>query len=302
MKVLLVGAAGFVGRHVLAQLAADGHSVVAVDRTPPSPAAPVSTPCCSAWHVADMSVVEWESVGFGVDAVVCTAASLNMGNRVADWRAVVDTNVVSFARLFLWAASSGVSRFVFTSSAGMYRRPASVLPVAETSDLLLRNPYHLTKALGEQLAAARDSPQRMACWALRLASPYGPGQQRGSVLPSFVEAAKSGRDVAYRGQGSRSQDFVHVEDAAWAHVACLQAPASGCGAINIGSGEETTMRNLAESVVQVFGRPGQRAVAGPPDGSDDDRFVLDVAVARSLLGFRPRLLAQGLADWRQSHG
>ncbi len=302
MKVLLVGAAGFVGRRVLSQLAAHGHSVVAVDRAAaPFEVQPLQAYSMS-WHAADMSAVDWESVGRGVDAVVCTAASLSMGNQVADWSAVVDSNVVSFARLLLWAAGSGVPRFVFTSSAGMYRRPVSTIPVTETADLGLRNSYYLSKALGEQLATARDLPNSMACWALRLSSPYGLGQQRGSVLPSFVEAAQAGRDVTYRGRGSRSQDFVHVEDAAWAHVACLHASTSDRGVINIGSGEETSMRSLAESVIRIFGGSGQRALAGPPDGSDGDRFVLDISAAKSVLGFRPRRIEQGLADWKFSRG
>jgi nucleoside-diphosphate-sugar epimerase len=303
VRVLVVGAAGFLGRHVLAEVIAQGFGAVALDRQRLMPAVLDARATPPEWHVGDMATYDMDRIRGPIDAVVCAAASLRMGPSTEDWRDVVDTNVLAFARLYRWSVDRSVRSFIFTSSAGSYRRPAGSLPIDERASVDPKSAYHLSKLLAERLVLAPDAPTGLCRWALRLSSPYGAGQTQTSVLPRFVAAARAGIDLTCFGRGDRSQDFIDVRDAAWAHVACLTAePMQDPGPINIGSGTETSMRALASAVLQAFGRPGQSVLFGPPDGSDGDRFSLDISLARRILGFRPRGLEEGLRDWRNSIG
>jgi nucleoside-diphosphate-sugar epimerase len=303
VRVLVVGAAGFLGRHALAEVIAQGFDAVALDRQPVRSAGPGDFGTPPEWHVGDMATYDMNRIRGPIDAVVCTAASLRMGQSTEDWRDVVDTNVFAFARLFRWSVDRSVRCFVLTSSAGLYRRPAASLPIDERALVEPKSAYHVTKLLAEHLVFASDAPAGMRRWALRLSSPYGAGQPETSVLPRFVAAARAGMDLTCFGRGDRSQDFIDVRDAARAHVACLNAePMQGAGPINIGSGSETSMHALASGVLKAFGQPGQSISFGPADGSDGDRFSLDISLARRVLGFKPRGLEEGLRDWRNASG
>jgi nucleoside-diphosphate-sugar epimerase len=120
-------------------------------------------------------------------------------------------------------------------------------------------------------------------------------------LPLFLGHAARGEAITLNGKGSRSQDFVAVEDAAWAHVACLTATVNKGIPINLGSGEETSMRELAQLARELCASEhGVSIINGPDDGSDNDRFVLDISQARALLGYRPMSLKEGLLKYKSA--
>lgn len=296
MKVLLVGASGFLGRAVLNRLVLEGHEVIASDLALPSQPDLLEK---ARWVVGDMAGLDWSQAAGGVEGVICTAASLAMGFKIQDWESCVQANIQGFHRLFKWACEAGVSRFAFTSSAGLYLRPVKSLPVAEDSEIKPLTAYWTTKLLDEQLVFSQDRPEGLVPWAFRLSSPYGPGQPVKSVLPLFIKLVKEGSDLKVMGEGLRSQDFIHVDDAAEAHVRAMTAAAPAHpGPINLGSGEETSMKGLAERVIEVFGGCSQKVNHAEPDGSDSDRFVLDVRRLKNDLGVNPRHLDEGLRQWK----
>ncbi|MEO8619840.1 MAG: NAD(P)-dependent oxidoreductase, partial [bacterium] len=186
MRVLLVGAGGFLGRHVLTELLTQNHDVIAADIKPRENHSQLS------WIVGDMIGLDWKREVGTVDAVICVAASLAMTDTMGDWASAVASNVIGLQRLVEWSVGSGVRHFVLTSSAGLYRRPAATLPITETHEIRPERAYWTTKLLGEQLVLSSSVRSALSPWALRLSSPYGAGQNPRTVLPLFLERARRG--------------------------------------------------------------------------------------------------------------
>ncbi|MBS1702697.1 MAG: NAD-dependent epimerase/dehydratase family protein [Armatimonadetes bacterium] len=287
MTFLVTGASGLVGGQVVRDLKALGHRVVAMSRTCPD-TSPVDE-----WVLGDLATIDWKASVGGIDGIAAIGGSLDMRSSAEAWQTCLDVNVLGLRRLVDFALDQGVSRFVYTSSAGLYRRPAENLPVNVNDEIRPARPYWTSKLLGEQLLTADDVAPKLNPWILRLSSPYGPTMPTRSVLPIFIDRARKGEPLAVRGTGSRSQDFISVWDASWAHVQCLLTDAKSPGPINLGSGIETSMLNLAKAVNDTFGN-STPIVFEPDDGSDSDRFVLDVSDLKALFAYTPMDLCTGL--------
>lgn len=266
MRVVVTGAAGFTGRYLLARLRRE-HEVFAVTRQRP----------------------EWPKKA---DAVIHTAARVSAAGD-AELRA---ENLATLDQAIDAARRAGVSRFVYFSSSSVYRRPVASLPVEETATTGPVTDYSWSKLEGEEHLSA-EFP---GSWcALRCSSIYGPGQKPGSVLPSFLLRVLAGQPPVIDGTGERSQDFVHVADVAAVAAACLVRPAEGV--FNIGSGEETTMLELARLMIHQFAGHTMEPQFRPAMGALE-RFVLDIRRARRELQFTPRTLREGLKRYSLSIG
>jgi UDP-glucose 4-epimerase len=300
MRVLLVGAGGFLGRTIHKVLIENGHTVIPSSRRLPRLTGSEQLTPHKDWLLGDLENINWAESVVGAQAVICTAASLAMGSEVHDWESCVSTNIYGFSKLFHWAESSGIQSFVFTSSAGLYKRPAEEIPISEQSEIRPLGAYWTTKLLAEQLMFSTDIPS-MKCWALRMSSPYGPNQSTKSVLPIFVQHAKDGTPMTITGDRLRSQDFVWIEDAARAHVMCLTASSQKVQQpINLGSGEETSMQQLAKSIRKQFESTSE--INFKNEGNEEsNRFVLDISLAKKILGYQPVNLETGLGYLRKSY-
>jgi UDP-glucose 4-epimerase len=136
----------------------------------------------------------------------------------------------------------------------------------------------------------------VAATVFRLASPYGPRQQRHTVLRRFLDAALTGQPLRYFGTGSRTQDFLHADDVATAAMHAVTRGVRGC--FLLASGSAISMRDLASLIVEVTGSTSTIEPAGVPDPEEGRVATYRVDRVRDQLGFRPRVaLADGLAAW-----
>jgi UDP-glucose 4-epimerase len=298
MRVLLTGAAGFLGRRVLALLLSRGFEVVAVTRREIAPQAPRLTRV-----TGDLAELDLASASVGdVDAICHTAANVSVGDRLDQLASCMRDNVMATSRLIRFALDRGIGRFVFTSSVAVYERPVRVLPVDEEYPATASSFYAASKRLGELALGAADVRAGLASFALRASSIYGPRMRPGSVLPLFVGRAERGEPIRILGNGDRSQDFVFVDDVARAHLAALEAPApQGLTVCNVGTGVETSLKQLARASRDVFDVAGRCRVEhlASPD-APEDRFVLDVTRLRDTLGVAPMGLVEGLRRMKEA--
>ena len=195
-------------------------------------------------------------------------------------------NVVALARDYGGA-------LVYGSSSSVYGWPPTT-PVVEDGPTCPDNPYSAGKLGDEDLIAAASTRYGFTAASLRIAAPYGPGQQMRTVIHFFLNAALNGRDLNVYGSGTRVQDFTFVDDVA---EACwLALTHRGIGAFNIAGGQPVSMRQLAELVVECTGVAGARIIVGSrPDPQEDYRGIFSIEKARRHLGFEPRIsLREGL--------
>ncbi len=324
MRILLTGAAGFIGRAVQRHLLAAGSQVVPYDRAlDPSD---------------DLGRLERvRTAAAGCDVVIHLAAKVGLGVDLADIDDYARTNDLGTAVVLRAAAEAGVRRVVYASSMVVYgegayacpdhgrvrpgaRRPADLaagrfdppcpccdrplLPrlVDEDAPLDPRNVYAATKVHGEHLAAAwaRETGGEVA--ALRFHNVYGPGLPRNTpyagVAALFVSRLAAGEAPRVFEDGSQRRDFVHVDDVAAAVVAAARADLpDGLTALNIGSGRVTTIGEMARLLAGARGGGPDPVITGEFRLGDVRHITADSSRAREVLGWSSRVgLADGLLD------
>ena len=269
MRILVTGAAGFIGSHVVEVLDREGHPVVGLDALHPAAHAGVPDYCAPDLVRGDVRDRELlDRLLPGVEAIVHQAAMVGLGVDTDDLPEYVGCNDLGTAVLLAAAARAGVRRLVLASSMVVYGEGRYACPVhgvvrpgpraagdlaagryepacpacgAALASLLVpesapvdpRNGYAATKLAQEHLAGAWARAVGGSVVALRYHNVYGPRMPRDTpyagVAALFRSALERGERIRVFEDGAQRRDFVHVEDVARANVAALTATAGGAG-------------------------------------------------------------------------
>lgn len=296
MKVLVTGGLGFLGGRLSTALAERGHEVTALDdrsRASASPAVDVVEA-----DVRDATAVR--AACAGADAVAHLAAVQGTGNfyRVPD--EVLDVNLRGVLNVAEACAEEGVRRLLFSSSSEVYGLPR-VFPTREDEPLVVPDPanprwsYGGSKIAGELVVVNYARRRGFEFAILRYHNVYGPAMGWDHVIPQFIRRLELGEEFTIQGDGEQARSFCYVDDAVAATVAALEEPAAANEILNVGNpGEERTINELAALLADVAGKPIEPRHL-PFEGEGTRRRVPDVARARELLGFTPRVsLEEGL--------
>ena len=297
--VLVTGAAGFIGRHVVSTLLDRGFAVTAaVRRTLPAALAAR----CARVLVGDLceAAVRQEAVR-GVGTVIHTAAFLpEQMNDPAGAETCFRVNALATLELAQAAADAGVRRFVYLSS-GNICAPAAA-PCSEEAPVYPAGyaaVYLVSKLAGELYASHICGRTGLDGIILRVGSTYGPGEPPSRVVPTFLRRAAQGAPLRVAAGGFAAFNFVYVADVA--DCVARAAAAGPSGVYNVASGDHTTLRQLAEAVAALH-QAGQIVLEIAPamPGAFAGFPPLSVAKSRATWGFTPRGLAAGLRDY-QAH-
>lgn len=256
MRVVITGAAGFIGSHLTERCLALGWDVIAIDSmtTFYSPAAKVRNAQAFGAHhrctylEADLLDLDLEAILVGVDLVFHLAAQAGVR---ASWGPSFDIytqlNVTVLQRLLEAARKAeSITRFVFVSSSSVYGDVDS-LPTSEQQILRPVSPYGATKALGEHLSYLYFRNYQLPVVTLRYFSVYGPRQRPDMAFHRAIESALRGREFVLYGDGLQTRDFTFVEDAV---EGTLRAAADGLAGetYNIGGGSSITMLDVLDLI------------------------------------------------------
>jgi len=270
MKVLVTGASGFIGQHVVKALGEAEHHVVGLDLGEP-------TDGCIEWKHADITC-PLEKIPH-LDVVVHLAAMANPRTCDSYPDRAFNSNVNGTHQVLKMALESGAKKFVFSSSAHVYGISPKFLPTPETHPLYLMNTYTTTKILGEQLCQLVYENHGLSHTTLRLYNTYGPGQGLGYFIPDMVARAKVG--AIHLTGGSTTKDFVYVEDVARAFLLALET--SFVGTVNVGTGQETELFSIAQLIADATGAECDDSM-GP-----STRMKADRTRAQKVLGWEPKV-------------
>jgi UDP-glucose 4-epimerase len=289
--VVVTGGAGFIGSHLVRRLADRGATTVAVDICEPASKIPGVE-----YVVADLRTPsEARAALDGANLVFHLAGTLDAPGSLRDPAADFESNVVTTLNVLRAAKSAGVRRFVFSSSALVYGLPSSC-PVREDAPPDPVFPYAEGKHACERLIAAFGKAHHMSYVIGRAFVAYGPGEPATAraEVSQFIRALKSGPRLDVLGDpDAKTRDFVHVFDVVQALV--LLATRAVTGIVNIGTGRETSLRELAGMVAVALERPAPD-LAWLPSPEDECRLVADITRLKAL-GYRPSIdLEDGIAD------
>ncbi|MFQ5419417.1 MAG: NAD-dependent epimerase/dehydratase family protein, partial [Anaerolineae bacterium] len=250
MRFLVTGGAGFLGSALANQLALDGHLIEALDD--------LSTGKRSNLHPAvHLTVGDVDDVPLlwsllqDVDCVYHLAARVSVPESVLYPREYNRVNVGGTVSLMEAMRDTGVKRVVFTSSGAVYGRQPHQ-PVHEDDLVIPDSPYAVSKWAAEQYIHTIGELWHIETVALRIFNAYGPRQRipmsHPPVVPKFLQQALTGGSIVIFGDGSQTRDLVYVDDVVAALQAAATAKEVNRQVINIGTGQETSMNELADMV------------------------------------------------------
>lgn len=289
-SVLVTGGAGFIGSHLAEALATDCDVTVLDDLSNGHRGyVPVDAELIEG-DIRDESTIE--RAMDGVDTVFHEAALVSVTESVEKPIESHETNLDATLSI-LEAARRNDARAVLASSTAVYGDPES-LPVSETEPKTPSSPYGLDKLALDHYARLYHDLYGLDTVALRYFNAYGRRQGAGpygGVISVFVNQALAGDPITIHGDGTQTRDFVHVSDIVAANLAAATSDAAG-RAFNVGTGTETSVLELAETVREVADSDSE-VVHKPARPGDISESRADIDRIRSELGFRP---AVGLED------
>jgi len=311
MRVLVTGAAGFIGSNVCDRLIADGHTVFGVDDLSRGTLSNIED--AARGGSFDFERFDVTDPGFPAlvarvapESVCHLAAQIDVRVSVADPLLDARLNLLGTINALEAARLAGVDKFVFTSSGGsIYGTPAA-LPVDESQPLSPESQYAAGKAACELYLNVYRAAYGLRSSSLALANVYGPRQDphgEAGVVAIFSTAMLLGRPTRIYGDGSQIRDYVFVGDVADAFTSVC-VPGTGDGKrFNIGTGAQTSVCDLHSLIAETVGVPDEPLFA-PPRLGELQAIALDWSLAARELGWRPRrVLREGIVetvDWIRS--
>jgi UDP-glucose 4-epimerase len=288
MRTLITGGAGFLGSTLANRLVDEGNTVLVLDDlTAGDPRRLSSRVLLNRGDVRDVPKL-WTLLQ-GVDCVYHLAARVRVPESIHYPGDYNNVNVGGTVALMEAVRDTGVRRVVFASSGALYgEQPAQ--PIAEDCRPNPNSPYGVSKIAAEYYVSTLSDLYDIETVSLRIFNAYGPGQDLPPsyppVIPQWLRQAQTGGSLVILGDGTQTRDFVYVDDVVDALVRAATASDANHAVINVGSGREVSLNELAESVGQATGER-INVLHNPAQSGGVSRLVADVRLAHDLLGWTP---------------
>jgi UDP-glucose 4-epimerase len=291
MKVLVTGAAGFIGSHLCRRLVSDGHEVVGFDDLSDGMMTNLRDVPEVRFMEADLRDEQAvRTAATGSDVILHHGAMKSVPRSVRLPEAFTDVNVRGTLNVLL-AARDAQASVVFASSSSVYG-DQEVLPVREDMEPRPRSPYAATKLAGEALCRSWWHSYAVPVVAFRYFNVYGPRQDPASdyaaVIPRFTVACLRGDAPVIYGDGEQARDFTYIDDVLEANLAVARAPERAAGRVlNVAGGRKPTSVNrlLAMIAGEIGVEPAP--IHEPPREGDIRVSEANVSAAGELIGYAP---------------
>jgi nucleoside-diphosphate-sugar epimerase len=292
IRALVTGAAGFIGRHLLAGLSASGATIATLDRND-SPRAGAAESYLG--DLRDAAFVQNALRKSAPDVVFHLAAFKQRSTRIDDFVEALETNVLGSLHLFAAAATlPALKKIVVLGTAEEYGR--NTAPFLETIREHPVSAYSYSKQSLTHLCEVLHHLHGLPAVVLRPTVAYGPGQSTDMFLPALIRSLLADTPFPMTA-GEQTRDFVYVSDVVDAMLLAATAAGSAGQILNIGGGQPITIAALAHKVAALTGKPGllQPGKLAYRQG-EVMSYSVDIAKARALLGWSPRVgFDEGLA-------
>lgn len=302
-RVLVTGAGGFIGGHLVARLVEDGAAVRAfvrynsrndrgtLDWLDPAVASQVET------VLGDLRDVESVTqAAEATDVVLHLAAQIAIPYSYVNPRDFFETNVLGTLNVAQAALRSGAQHVVHTSTSEVYGT-AQTVPITERHPLEPQSPYAASKLAADKLMDAWHRSYGLPVTILRPFNTFGPFQSARAIVPTIVSQALAGGPVRLGSLHPR-RDLTFVADTVAGFLAAAESPDAVGRTIQLGTGVDVSVGDLVDLVAEVLGRELEvetEAERIRPAKSEVQRLVSDPSLARTLTGWEPRVdLREGL--------
>jgi UDP-glucuronate 4-epimerase len=305
MKILVTGAAGFIGSHLCQRLLGAGHKIVGVDNFDDFYSPEVKRQNIASFvSDVDFSLVEADirnaqlmnTACDDVDAIVHLAAKAGVRPSIAQPLLYADVNVNGTLQLLERARAKGIKKFIFASSSSVYGNNRKV-PFSESDSVDGPiSPYAATKKAGELICHTYHHLYGLNVTCLRFFTVYGPRQRPDLAIHKFVRFIEKGKPLTVYGDGSMRRDFTYINDIIDGVMAAIER-CDGYSIYNLGESEPVTVDELIKAIEKAMGKKAKRKYL-PVQPGDVFQTYADVRKAELELGYRHKTTLQvGLAEF-----
>ncbi len=308
-RVLVTGAAGFIGSHCSAALVEAGYQVVGLDNFDPfydratkeQGIAPLLE--SPAFELVEGDIRNRDTVGplmNDVDVILHLAARAGVRPSIDEPLVYTSVNIDGTVQLLDCATRAGVSRFVFGSSSSVYG-DATPVPFREDAPALSPiSPYAATKRAGELLCDVYVHLHKLRIASLRFFTVYGPRQRPDLAIHKFTRLLANRERIQQYGDGSTERDYTHVDDIVGGVMGAIEwteRGGAGMEIFNLGESRSISLRALVTTIANAMGvEPAIDKV--PMQPGDVQRTFADISKARRDLGYDPQVtIEDGIRDF-----
>ncbi|MCY3936480.1 MAG: SDR family NAD(P)-dependent oxidoreductase [Chloroflexi bacterium] len=319
MNVLVTGAGGFVGSHLVQELLARGAKVRAFLRYTSEGNIGMlrylaeEERAALELHYGDLRDADAVlAAARGMSAIIHLGALIGIPYSFAHLREVLAVNVQGTLNVLQAARAHGSLRVIHASSSEVYGS-AQTVPIGERHPLNAQSPYAASKTAADQLVGSFRAAFDLPTVILRPFNTYGPRQSTRAVIPAILTQALAGGPIRL-GALHPTRDFTYVEDVVAGYCLALESDAALGRSLNLGTNREIRIAELARQILELVGRGDEidSAILARdearlrPGSSEVDRLRADAAAARAVLGWEAAVpLEEGLRrciDWYREHG
>ena len=296
MKILVTGAAGFIGSHTCESLVKMGNSIIGIDNFDPfySPKlkelnlAQLRQNSNFQFYKADIRdchALNQILSSNQVDTVIHLAAKAGVRPSIDSISEYYDVNVNGTVSLLEAMRKNGVKKMLFASSSSIYGNNQKV-PFSEIDRVDNPiSPYASTKKSGELLCHVYKHLYNFDITCLRFFTVYGPRQRPDLAIHKFTRLILENKPIPFYGDGSSSRDYTYIDDIVNG-IKCAMDNLEGFKIFNLGESKVITLKNLVEVIEQILGK---KAVLHhlPMQQGDVSRTYADISKAKAEIGYNP---------------
>jgi nucleoside-diphosphate-sugar epimerase len=305
MRYLVTGGAGFIGSNIVDELVRRGHQVRVLDDLSAGKESNLAgvrkQVGLQIGSLIDMKVVQQACQG--IECVIHLAARTSVPRSVADPIETNRVNIDGTLNLLVAARDAKVKRIVYAASSSAYGETVE-LPKTESMPPSPISPYGITKYVGELYAQVFGRVYGLENVSIRYFNVFGPRQdptsQYSGVLSRFMLALIQGNSPVVYGDGEQSRDFTYIDNVVDETLRACEVPAATGRVFNGGTGARITINQVLRQLEKITGEKVQ-ARYDPPRTGDIRDSQADIALARQVLGYEPRVqFEEGLRrtwDW-----
>ncbi|HII14823.1 MAG TPA: NAD(P)-dependent oxidoreductase [Nanoarchaeota archaeon] len=285
-RVLITGAGGFIGSHIIKRLLKEGAGIYALDKKD------ITAAGIFYFHadICDRTSLGAAIISINPQIIVHLAACLDKNASEVEMMRI---NYQGTANLIDALESMPYERFVYISTSELYF--GNGVPFSEQMPLHPQAAYARSKLMAEEYCMRQFNEKSKPITILRPSIVYGPGQAGSMFIPQCITSALKGEDMKMTA-GEQTRDFVYVEDVVEAILKGSYVPAAAGEIINIGSGIETTLKAAALKINELAGKTMRIDFGALPYRENEIwHYVLDIEKAKTTLGWQPlTAFAEGL--------